>query len=109
MYDPNGLQVEFTTRTDRHDHIMAEERATAHRVIREWSANTRQEKEAKLGAEVLERRSRQVDRSPQPCTAPHGNDHGRDRKSCEYGKSEYDSVAVGGCRVMKKKKKKKPH
>lgn len=63
MYDPNGLQVEFTTRTGQHDHIMAEERASAHRVIREWSARTRQEKEAKFGADVLDRRSRQADRS----------------------------------------------
>src|SRR3546814_15572392 len=87
MYDPNGLQVEFTTRTDRHDHIMAEERATAHRVIREWSANTRQEKEAKFGAEVLDRRSRQVDRSPQPCPAPPGNDHGRPPPLAEIGRT----------------------
>lgn len=59
MYDPNGLQVEFTTRTAKHDHIMAEERAGAHRVISEWSARTREGKEAKFGADVLDRRSRQ--------------------------------------------------
>jgi catechol 2,3-dioxygenase-like lactoylglutathione lyase family enzyme len=65
MYDPNGLQVEFTTRTAAHDRIMADERAGAHRVISEWSARTREGKIAKFGADVLDRRSRQGVQSPQ--------------------------------------------
>ncbi len=62
MYDPNGLQVELTVRTDRHDEIMAHEKQTAHEVLREWSAKTRTEKEAKFGAEAVDRRSRQKNR-----------------------------------------------
>ena len=36
--DPNGIQVEVTTPTPRHDAILAEDARTAHAVIRDWSA-----------------------------------------------------------------------
>ena len=60
MYDPNGLQVELTMRTARHDHIMVEERAGARDMLSAWSARTREVKEAQFGAEAIDRRSRQA-------------------------------------------------
>jgi catechol 2,3-dioxygenase-like lactoylglutathione lyase family enzyme len=38
FYDPNGLQLEITTRDLRHDEIMAEEGGKAREVIAAWSA-----------------------------------------------------------------------
>ncbi|HSW13483.1 MAG TPA: VOC family protein [Solimonas sp.] len=59
MYDPNGLQVELTIRTAKHDIIIEEERRHAHEVLRNWGERTRAEKEAKFGAESIDMRSRQ--------------------------------------------------
>ncbi len=53
MYDPNGIQVEVTYRTDRHDAIMAEEEAHARTAIAEWSARTRAQKIEMFGEERL--------------------------------------------------------
>lgn len=58
MYDPNGIQMEFTCRADRHDEIMAEEKAHAHEAIRQWSERTRATKLAKFGEQALSRRGR---------------------------------------------------
>lgn len=58
MYDPNGIQIEFTTRTAKHDEIMAEERAHARDAIAEWVERTRETKVAKFGEEALSRRGR---------------------------------------------------
>lgn len=59
MYDPNGLQVELTIRTAKHDPIVAEEKRYAHEVLRNWSERTRADKEAKFGAAAIDMRSRQ--------------------------------------------------
>lgn len=58
MYDPNGIQVEITTRTADHDRILAEEGVALPQVLKAWTAQTRAEKEAKFGAEVLDRRGK---------------------------------------------------
>jgi len=38
--DPNGIRLEVTTPTPRHDAILAEEQAQAREAIRRWSAET---------------------------------------------------------------------
>lgn len=58
MYDPNGIQIEFTTRTAKHDEIMAEEKAHARDAIADWVSRTRDAKLAKFGEEALDRRGR---------------------------------------------------
>ena len=58
MYDPNGIQVEVTCRTAEHDRILAEEGAALPQTLKDWSAQTRAEKEAKFGAEALDRRGK---------------------------------------------------
>lgn len=59
MYDPNGIQVEFTIRTAEHDRIFAEERAALPQRLAEWSARTRAEKLAKFGEAAIARRGRE--------------------------------------------------
>lgn len=46
MWDPNGLQVEITARTDGHDRILETEAASARQVIEAWSARTAEAKAA---------------------------------------------------------------
>lgn len=58
MYDPNGIQVEITTRTADHDRILEEEGAALPKVLKEWSAQTRDEKVARFGADALDRRGK---------------------------------------------------
>lgn len=58
MYDPNGIQVEVTCRTADHDRILAEEGAALPQLLKDWTAQTRAEKEAKFGAESLDRRGK---------------------------------------------------
>jgi catechol 2,3-dioxygenase-like lactoylglutathione lyase family enzyme len=41
FYDPNGLLLEITYRTARHEAVMREERAGARRLVAEWSARHR--------------------------------------------------------------------
>ncbi|MDZ4731113.1 MAG: VOC family protein [Xanthomonadales bacterium] len=62
MYDPNGLQVEVTTRTRDYDNIMAKELSHAREHITQWSERSRAIKEEKFGAEAIDRRSRQAAR-----------------------------------------------
>lgn len=57
MYDPNGLQVEITSRAPDHDRIMAHEAQGAREAIRRWADATRAEKVAKFGADALDRRA----------------------------------------------------
>jgi catechol 2,3-dioxygenase-like lactoylglutathione lyase family enzyme len=59
MYDPNGLQVELTTRTARHDQVMLHERAQSREVLQQWSQRTRDNKEQRFGAAAIDLRSRQ--------------------------------------------------
>jgi len=62
MYDPNGLQVEITTRTPEYAAIMATELAHAREHIAAWSQRSRAAKLAKFGAESVDMRSRQAAR-----------------------------------------------
>jgi len=62
MYDPNGLQVEVTTKTPEYAQIMAQELAHAHENIAAWAERSRQRKEEKFGAEAIDMRSRQAGR-----------------------------------------------
>ena len=62
MYDPNGLQVEITTRTADYDKIVAHEHEHAEEHMKMWAKRTRQAKEAKFGATAIDVRSRQVGR-----------------------------------------------
>ncbi|MYA15448.1 MAG: VOC family protein [Gammaproteobacteria bacterium] len=59
MYDPNGLQVEITTRTADYDEIMADELSNARDQIAAWSMRSRKVKVEKFGAEAVDVRSRQ--------------------------------------------------
>ncbi|HKY92055.1 MAG TPA: VOC family protein [Nevskiaceae bacterium] len=59
MYDPNGMQVELTTRTARHDQVMREEREHSRDVLRRWSERMRASKEERFGAAAIDLRSRQ--------------------------------------------------
>ena len=60
MYDPNGLQVEITTRTADYDEIMADELCNARDQIVAWSMRSRKVKVEKFGAEAVDVRSRQA-------------------------------------------------
>lgn len=62
MYDPNGLQVEITTKTADYDSIVAHENKHARENIEIWAKRSRAAKEAKFGAEAIDMRSRQVHR-----------------------------------------------
>jgi catechol 2,3-dioxygenase-like lactoylglutathione lyase family enzyme len=59
MYDPNGIQVEVMCRTPQHDGIVARSIEAFDGVLADWQARTRAQKEAKFGAEAIDRRSRQ--------------------------------------------------
>lgn len=60
MYEPNGIQVEVTYRAKNHDAILAEEARTFDDTLARWTKRTRAMKEAKFGAEALDRRSRRA-------------------------------------------------
>jgi catechol 2,3-dioxygenase-like lactoylglutathione lyase family enzyme len=60
MYDPNGLQVEVTTRTPQYDAIMAKEFTHAREQIKTWSERSRALKEQKFGVDAIDMRSRQA-------------------------------------------------
>jgi catechol 2,3-dioxygenase-like lactoylglutathione lyase family enzyme len=56
MYDPNGLQVEITTKTDAYDTVLAEEHAQVDAVMKDWSERSRTTKEKAFGTERTEAR-----------------------------------------------------
>jgi len=58
MYDPNGIQIEFTVRTKEHDAIFARERAHFDEEMKRWSERTRAMKVAKFGADAIDKRGR---------------------------------------------------
>lgn len=58
MYDPNGLQVELTCRTDSFDATMSHPREQLDAVMRDWCAQTRPMKLERFGAGDVDRRSR---------------------------------------------------
>lgn len=58
MYDPNGLQVEITCKTDDYADIMTADAAVAHDQLTQWTAKTRADKESRFGADALDQRGR---------------------------------------------------
>ncbi len=56
MYDPNGIQVEITAKTEGYDQIMAQEKEHSRQNIKDWCAETRARKEAMFGAEAIDKR-----------------------------------------------------
>lgn len=57
LYDPNGIQIEFTARVPAHDRILAEEEARFTDMLKDWSERTRAQKVAKFGSEALDERA----------------------------------------------------
>ena len=60
MYDPNGIQIELTVRTDKHDAIMDGEARHFDALLADWEARTREVKVAKFGADAIDKRSRKA-------------------------------------------------
>jgi len=58
MYDPNGIQVEITCKTDRYDELMGIEKQESRENVIEWTRLKRAQKEAKFGAAKLDKRGR---------------------------------------------------
>lgn len=58
MYDPNGIQIEFTIRLPEHDAILAKEKAGLDTELKRWAERTRELKVKKFGAEAIDRRGR---------------------------------------------------
>jgi catechol 2,3-dioxygenase-like lactoylglutathione lyase family enzyme len=56
MYDPNGLQVEITSKTPEYGAILAEDAAQVVDQMTNWTAKTRAQKEELFGAEALDKR-----------------------------------------------------
>lgn len=56
MYDPNGLQVEITSKSANYGAIMAEESAHVEELMKTWTENTRAQKVDLFGAEALDKR-----------------------------------------------------
>ena len=56
MYDPNGLQIEITTRDAKHDQTFADERSHFAQVMADWSARTKAQKAEKFGEAALAQR-----------------------------------------------------
>ncbi len=54
FHDPNGLQLEFTVRAERHDAIMAEEEAKSEDVLAKWTAETAAVKAERLNPAAAE-------------------------------------------------------
>ena len=54
MYDPNGIQVEITCRTDKHDAILMEEGEKADEIMKDWTSRTKAKKIAKFGEALTE-------------------------------------------------------
>ena len=53
IFDPNGIQLEFTCRASDHDEIMEKDAAKAHQEIKKWTEKTREMKVQKFGEEAL--------------------------------------------------------
>ena len=54
FHDPNGLQVEFTVRSGRHEVILAEEEAKSEDVLARWTAETAAVKSERLNLAAAE-------------------------------------------------------
>ena len=53
IFDPNGIQLEFTCRASNHDEIMKEDASKAHEEIEKWTKKTRDMKIEKFGEVAL--------------------------------------------------------
>ena len=58
IFDPNGIQLEFTCRANNHDQIMEDDANKAHQELREWTKETRKLKIDKFGSEALDLREK---------------------------------------------------
>lgn len=56
MYDPNGLQVEITSKTPKYDAILAEDAAQVEDQMKNWTEMTRARKVEKFGASAVDKR-----------------------------------------------------
>jgi len=56
IFDPNGIQLEFTCRAANHDEIMRQDAAKAHKEIERWTKKTREMKVKKFGEVALSSR-----------------------------------------------------
>ena len=58
MYDPNGIQVEITSKSDKYDEILADDLAVVDEQMANWTKRTRAQKEGLFGKEALDKRGR---------------------------------------------------
>ena len=58
MYDPNGIQIEITSKTPDYDRIMSDDAAQAHDQLARWTAKTRAVKEGLFGPDALDQRGK---------------------------------------------------
>lgn len=56
MYDPNGIQVEITSKVDNYEAIMAEEKSHVEQIMRDWTEKTREQKVRLFGEKALDKR-----------------------------------------------------
>jgi catechol 2,3-dioxygenase-like lactoylglutathione lyase family enzyme len=56
MYDPNGLQVEITSKTSEYDAILADDMAQVETQMSSWTEKTRARKVEKFGVEAVDKR-----------------------------------------------------
>ena len=53
IFDPNGIQLEFTCKAPDHDQIMEKDAAKAHDEIKKWTSRSRDLKIQKFGEDAL--------------------------------------------------------
>ena len=58
IFDPNGIQLEFTCRANDHDQIMEEDANKAHHELDQWTKETRKLKLKKFGSDALDLREK---------------------------------------------------
>ena len=58
IFDPNGIQLEFTCRAKDHDQIMEEDDNKAHQELKQWTKETRTLNLDKFGNEALDLREK---------------------------------------------------
>lgn len=56
MYDPNGIQVEITSKAPGYEEILAEEAAHIEQTMAAWTKKTRERKVERFGAEAIDKR-----------------------------------------------------
>tara|TARA_Y100001936_G_scaffold9318_1_gene8410 strand:- start:1245 stop:1808 length:564 start_codon:yes stop_codon:yes gene_type:complete len=58
IFDPNGIQLEFTCRDKDHDQILDDDAKKAHKAIEDWTKKTRKLKVETFGSEALDQREK---------------------------------------------------